>query len=199
RVEDGQPDDRDPRAELLQRSHADDRSTEEDELHQVAVLAQERVPARLRLRLGKLVRADLGAPLLHFGRVEPGLRVDAELRADLLGGQVVPRDRRRGFVLAAGAPDVRNAGRRRTHRAAHASSRVATITALMVCSRFSDSSKTSDAADSKTSSVTSSASSPNLSKISLATCVSVLWNAGRQCMNFTSGLPVSFIVPAFTW
>ena len=33
----------------------------------------------------------------------------------------------------------------------------------------------------------------------LADLVSVLWNAGRQCMNFTSGLPVSAIVSAFTW
>jgi hypothetical protein len=40
---------------------------------------------------------------------------------------------------------------------------VATITALMVCIRFSASSKTSDASDSKTSSVTSRASIPNFS------------------------------------
>ena len=73
------------------------------------------------------------------------------------------------------------------------------MTALIVCNRFSASSKTIDAGDSKTSSVTSSASSPYFSKISLPTSVSVLWNAGRQCMNFTSGLPVSSIVSALTW
>ena len=72
------------------------------------------------------------------------------------------------------------------------------MTALIVCSRFSASSKTSDAGDSKTSSVTSSESIPNFSKISLPTCVSVLWNAGRQCMNFTSGFPLAFIVSALT-
>ena len=41
--------------------------------------------------------------------------------------------------------------------------RVATMTALIVCIRFSASSKTSEAGDSKTSSVTSSASIPNFS------------------------------------
>jgi hypothetical protein len=40
---------------------------------------------------------------------------------------------------------------------------VATMTALMVCMRFSASSQTSDAGDSNTSSVTSSASMPNFS------------------------------------
>ena len=43
---------------------------------------------------------------------------------------------------------------------------VATMTALIVCSRFSASSHTSDAGDSKTSSVTSRAGIPNFSKIS---------------------------------
>ena len=48
-----------PVRELLQRDDADDRRAEQDELHQVAVLAQERPPARLLLRLGELVRAVL--------------------------------------------------------------------------------------------------------------------------------------------
>ena len=43
---------------------------------------------------------------------------------------------------------------------------VATMTALIVCIRFSASSQTSDAGDSKTSSLTSSDASPNFSKIS---------------------------------
>ena len=55
------------------------------------------------------------------------------------------------------------------------------------------------AGDSKTSSVTSSADMPNFSTISLPTWVSVLWKAGRQCMNLTSGLPVAAIVCALTW
>src|SRR5262249_32471214 len=75
---------------------------------------------------------------------------------------------------------------------------VATMTALIVCRRFSASSQTTQAGDSKTSSLTSSDSIPNFSKISLPTCVSVLWNAGRQCMNFTSGLPVASIVSRLT-
>ena len=40
---------------------------------------------------------------------------------------------------------------------------------------------------------------PNLRSISLPTSVSALWNAGRQCMNFTSGLPVAAIAAALTW
>ena len=59
RVEHGQADDHDPGRELLQRDDADDRGAEQDELHQVAVLAEERPPARLLLRLGELVRAVL--------------------------------------------------------------------------------------------------------------------------------------------
>src|SRR3954451_19424129 len=77
--------------------------------------------------------------------------------------------------------------------------RVATMTALIVCIRFSASSNTIDAGDSNTSSVTSSDSRPYFSRISWPTCVSELWNAGRQCMNLTSGFPVSDIVFAFTW
>ncbi len=49
---------------------------------------------------------------------------------------------------------------------------VATSTALIVCSRFSASSKTTEAGDSNTSSVTSSASRPYFSKSSLPTLVS---------------------------
>jgi len=47
---------------------------------------------------------------------------------------------------------------------------VATMTALIVCRRFSASSKTIDAGDSKTSSVTSSAVIPNLASIVLGWC-----------------------------
>ena len=57
RVEHGQADDHDPGRELLQGDDADDRRAEQDELHQVAVLAEERPPARLLLRLRELVRA----------------------------------------------------------------------------------------------------------------------------------------------
>ena len=57
RVEHGQADDDDAGRELLQRDDADDRGAEQDELHQVAVLAQKRLPAGLLLRLRELVRA----------------------------------------------------------------------------------------------------------------------------------------------
>ena len=57
RVEHGQADDHDAGGELLEGDDADDRGAEQDELHQVAVLAQKRLPAWLRLRLRELVRA----------------------------------------------------------------------------------------------------------------------------------------------
>ena len=69
-IEDGQPDDDEAGSELLEGDHADDRRAEQDELHQVAVLAQERPPAGLLLRFGELVRAELLAPPLDFGGVE---------------------------------------------------------------------------------------------------------------------------------
>src|SRR5690606_24116387 len=69
--------------------------------------------------------------------------------------------------------------------------RVATSTALIVCMRFSASSKTTEWGDSKTSSVTSSDLSPCVSYTSRATCVPRTWKAGRQCRNLTSRLPVA--------
>ena len=74
RVQHRDAEDREPRAELLKGDHADDRRPDEDELHQVAVLAQERVPARLLRLLGQLVRPVLRAALLDLAGVEPGLR-----------------------------------------------------------------------------------------------------------------------------
>src|SRR6476469_2589357 len=76
---------------------------------------------------------------------------------------------------------------------------VATMTALIVWSRFSAWSKTMEFSDSKTSSVTSRPSMPYSSKIDWPTFVSRLWKAGRQCMNFTFGLPVRVITSLFTW
>jgi hypothetical protein len=77
RVEHRQAEDREAGRELLQGDDADDRRTEQDVLHEVAVLAQERVPAGLLRRLRKLVRPVLRAPLLDLGRVEAGRGVDA--------------------------------------------------------------------------------------------------------------------------
>src|SRR6185436_20882657 len=76
---------------------------------------------------------------------------------------------------------------------------VASRRALIVCIRFSDWSNTIDAVDSKTSSVTSISEIPCSSSICLPTLVSALWNAGRQCMNFVSGLPVAAIAALLTW
>ena len=71
-----------PGAELLQRDDADDRGAEQDELHQVAVLAQERLPARLLLAPRRACSGRTRARrLLDLGGVEPGARVDLEPRA----------------------------------------------------------------------------------------------------------------------
>ncbi len=91
RVDDGDAEDREPRPELLERDDAHDRGADEDELHQVAVLAHERVPAGLLRLLGEPVRPVFRAPLLNLGRVEAGSRVHGETRVDLLRRQAVPR------------------------------------------------------------------------------------------------------------
>ena len=69
----------------------------------------------------------------------------------------------------------------------------------MVCIRFSAWSNTTDASDSKTSFVTSIDVRPWRSNIFRPVSVSRSWNAGRQCMNFASGLPVASIIAASTW
>src|SRR5579875_2889861 len=63
-----------------------------------------------------------------------------------------------------------------------AAPRMATIRALMVWSRFSAWSKTTEAGDSKTSSVTSSPPKPKVARSSLPVDVSLSCRAGRQCM-----------------
>jgi hypothetical protein len=56
RVEQGQQQDHDPGAVLLDRVDRDHAGGQQDDLHRVLVLAQERAPARLGLRLGEAVR-----------------------------------------------------------------------------------------------------------------------------------------------
>ena len=70
------------------------------------------------------------------------------------------------------------------------------MTALIVCSRFSASSN-DDAGDSTLR---------HLERVEAVLLEHLLPDrrvgvveGGRQCMNFTSGLPVSAIVSAFTW
>ena len=131
RVEHGEADDDESGADLLERDDADDRGAQQDELHQVAVLAQERLPSRLRLRLRELVRPDLRAPALHLGGVEPAGRIDAELRARLLRRHAVPSGRLASDVQSRRHPSAVCAGRRRrgrlpSHRAGLSGSAAAT-------------------------------------------------------------------------
>ena len=81
----------------------------------------------------------------------------------VLGGQSLTLPQQR--VAAEGGDDAHSAPERGDHDG------------LIVCSRFSASSNTIDAGDSKTSSVTSSASRPYSSNICFPTVVSVLWKA----------------------
>jgi hypothetical protein len=90
-VEHGQAEDRDPRRELLERDDAHDRGAEKHVLHEVAVLAQEGVPARFLRRFSELVRPVLRAPLLDLARVEAGCGIDTQPRRDFVGGRAVPR------------------------------------------------------------------------------------------------------------
>ncbi len=71
---------------------------------------------------------------------------------------------------------------------------------MIVCSRFSAWSNTMLAGDSKTSPVTSRPLlMPVCSIISRPTTVFGSWNAGRQCMNFTRGLPDFCNKAELTW
>ena len=58
-----------PVGDFLQRNDADDRGAEQDELHQVPVLAQKRLPTRLFLRLREFVRAYLLTAPPDFDRL----------------------------------------------------------------------------------------------------------------------------------
>jgi hypothetical protein len=53
--------------DVLEGDDADDGRPDEHELHQVAVLAQERLPAGFLRLLGQLVRPVAGPPLVHLG------------------------------------------------------------------------------------------------------------------------------------
>ena len=65
------------------------------------------------------------------------------------------------------------------------------MTALMVCMRFSASSKTLDCLDSKTSSATSISVMPNCSAFWAPMVVLVSWKLGRQCRKIASFLSVA--------
>ena len=75
---------------------------------------------------------------------------------------------------------------------------VRSMTALIVCMRFSASSNTSDWADSKTSSVTSISEIPNFSEIFFPIVVFRSWNAGRQCIKIACS-PAFSMIAFVTW
>ena len=93
---------------------------EQHDLHRVAVLAQERVPARLGRRFGELVRPVAREPRRHLGRGEPGLRIDAERGRHLVARQRVPGVR--GSVRC--CPRLRHGSVNPSRRSAVSSSRL---------------------------------------------------------------------------
>jgi hypothetical protein len=92
RVEQRQQDQQDARAELLERVEAADSCREQHELHRVAVLAEEGVPAGLGPACGELVRAELPGPRSRLGRAETALPVHPLRAKDLIGVERVPRE-----------------------------------------------------------------------------------------------------------
>jgi hypothetical protein len=91
RVEQRQQDQQQARAELLERVEAADVGREQHELHRVAVLAEERAPARLCLADGEHVRAEPLRPRGRLGRAETALPVHPFGAQDLIGAERVPR------------------------------------------------------------------------------------------------------------
>jgi len=91
RVEKRQQDQQDARAELLERVEAADAGREQHELHRVAVLAEERVPAGLGLASGELVRAEPLGPRGRLGRAETALSIHPFGVQDLIDAERVPR------------------------------------------------------------------------------------------------------------
>ena len=80
-VDHGQADDDQPGRDVLQGDDADDRRADQHELHQVAVLAQERLPARLLGLLGQLVR-PVPLPTLDAPRPRSDRRPDRRPAGD---------------------------------------------------------------------------------------------------------------------
>ena len=78
-IEEGQDEQDETRAELVQRPDAADAGDEQDDLHRVAVLAYERLPTRLGLRGDEGVRAVLLESLRGLVRWKSRVLVDVEL------------------------------------------------------------------------------------------------------------------------
>jgi len=94
-VEEREEEHDDPGSVLVQRPDAADADDEQDDLHGVAVLADEGAPARLGLGLGELVRAVLRLPRRDLGGRQAVLDVDLQLPGDVLAGKRVPAGRGR--------------------------------------------------------------------------------------------------------
>ena len=92
RVEDGQAEQDERRADLLGEDLVDDRRAEQDHLHDVVVLAQERLPARLLLLGREHVRAVARQPLFHFSRGQPLGGVDLQPARHLVDRDGMPSD-----------------------------------------------------------------------------------------------------------
>ena len=82
----------DPGRDVLQGDDADDRRADQHQLHEVAVLAQEGLPARLLGLLGQLVRTVPLPTLGNLGGAQTGRRIDVQPATDLVGRQAVPID-----------------------------------------------------------------------------------------------------------
>jgi hypothetical protein len=105
-VEQGQQDQANA-GHVLVDQEADDRRSDEHDLHVFLVLLEEALPDRHRLGLGQGIRTVRLEPLAHLGRAQAAGRIDLEPGGDLIARQGVPAvvRRRRG-----GSP--RWAGRR---------------------------------------------------------------------------------------
>ena len=89
-VEQGQGDEDDAGRDLVRDEEAEDAGREQDDLHRVLVLAQERLPAGLLGGFGELVRPVLGPARLGLGVRQPSLGGDALALQGGVGGERVP-------------------------------------------------------------------------------------------------------------
>src|SRR5438045_5299495 len=76
RIEQGEDDQEDAGQQLIGDEQADDARHQEDDLHRVSVLAQECLPARLLLFLGKLIEAEALASLRRLFGAQAAIGID---------------------------------------------------------------------------------------------------------------------------
>jgi len=70
----------------------DERRHQQDDLHQVFVLTQERLPSRLLFLIRQMIRAILLQALLHLSRAQAPGRIDLEPVGDFRRRKRVPLD-----------------------------------------------------------------------------------------------------------